>query len=129
MIPMILTSPPRSKDQTNNKEKDNTTQNRKKQLDVCPNATMIQNQNPNPWIPCGSYILNSFQCIPTSHDFSMIIRIIMDYASSFSKVKIHPHHQAHPPHVVAPLGSPIVVGWRAQPLRVAKSLTSLPSNG
>ena len=86
--PMILTSPPRSKDQT-----DNTAQNKKKQFDVCPNAAMIQNQNPNPWIPCESNILYSFQCIPTSHDFSMMIRIIQDHASSSSssKVVIRPH--------------------------------------
>ena len=38
---MILTSPPLSKDQTNNKEKDNTTQNSKKQIDVCPNAAVM----------------------------------------------------------------------------------------
>ena len=90
---------------------------------------MIQNQNPNPWIPCGSYILNSFQCIPTSHDFSMMIRIIQDYASSSSKVEICPHHQAYPPHVAASLVSPVVLRWRTEPLRVARSLTSLPSNG
>ena len=99
---MILTSPPRSKDQTDNKEKDNTTQNNIKQLDICPNAAMIQNQNPNPWIPFGSYILDSFQCMPTSHDFSTMIRIIQDHASFSSKVAIHPHHQTHPPHVAAP---------------------------
>ena len=126
---MILTSPPHSKDQTINKEKDNTAQNNTKQLDVRPNAAMIQNQNPNPWIPCRSYILNSFQCIPTSHNFSMMIRIIQDYAASSSKVEIRPHHQTHPPHIAAPLGSPVVVRWRAQALRVARSLTSLPPNG
>ena len=82
---MILTSPARSKDQTDNKEKDNTTQNNKKQLDVCPNASMIQNQNPNLWIPGGSNILGSFQCIPTSYDFSTMIRIIQDRASSSSE--------------------------------------------
>ena len=59
-----------------------------KQVDVYPNAVMIQNQSPNPWIPCGSYILNCFQCIPTSHDFSMMIRIIQDHASSSSKVDV-----------------------------------------
>ena len=125
---MILTSPPRSKDQTNNKEKDNTTQNSKKQIDVCPNAVMIQNQSPNLWIPRRSYILNSFRCIPTSHDFSIMIRIIQDHTSSSSKVEIRPHHQAHPPHVAAPLGSLVVVRWHAQSLRVATSLTSLIPN-
>ena len=79
--------------------------------------------------PCGSYILGSFQCIPTLHDFIMMIWIIQDYASSSSKVGIRPHHQAHPPHVAAPLGSPIMVWWHAQPLRVARSLTNLPPNG
>ena len=129
---MILTSPPRSKDQKDNWEKDNTAQNNKKQLDVHPNAAMIQNQNPNPWISCGSYILRSFQCISTSYDFSMMIRIIQDCGSSSSKVEIRPHHQAHPPHpshVAAPLGFPVVVRWRTQPLHVARSLTSLPPNG
>ena len=57
---MILPSAPRPKDQTNNKEKNNTRQNNTKQLDDCPNAAMIQNHNPNLWIPCGSYILDSF---------------------------------------------------------------------
>ena len=125
---MILTSPPHSKDQPNHKEKDNTTENSKKQFDVCPNAAMLQNQDPNPWIPYGSYTLNSFQCIPTSHDFSMMIRVTQSHASSSSKVEIRHHHQAHPPHVATPLGSPIVVRWHAQPLRVARSLTSLAQN-
>ena len=110
--------------------KKNTTQQKttKKQFDVCPNAVMIQNQNSNPWIPCGSYILNSFQCIPTSHDFNMMIRVIQDHASSSSKVEICPHHQAHPPDITAPLGSPVVVQWHAQPLHVARSLNSLTPN-
>ena len=59
----------------------------------------------------------------------MMIRIIQDHASSSSKVEIRHHHQAHPPHVAAPLGSPVVVRWHAQPLRVARSLTSLLPNG
>ena len=58
----------------------------------------------------------------------MMIRIIQDHASSSSKVEIRPHHQAHPPHVAAPLGSLVVVQWHAQPLRVARSLTSLTPN-
>ena len=99
-----------------------------KQIDLCPNAAMIQNQSPNPWIPFGSYIFNSFRCIPTSHDFSIMIRIIQDHASSSSKVEIRPHHQVHSPHVAAPLGSLVVVRWHAQSLRVARSLTSLTPN-
>ena len=57
-----------------------------------------------------------------------MIRIIQDHVSSSPKVEIRPHHQAHPPHVAAPLGSPVVVRWRAQPLHAARSLTNLPPN-
>ena len=58
-----------------------------------------------------------------------MVRIIQDHASSSFKVEIRPHHQAHPPpHVTAPLGSLVVVRWHAQPLRVARLLTSLTPN-
>ena len=49
-------------------------------------------------------------------------------AKASVSVEIRPHHQAHSPHVAAPLGSLIVVRWHAQSLRVARSLTSLTPN-
>ena len=148
MIPYDPDLAPHSKDQPNHKEKDNTTENSKKQFDVCANAAMLQNQNPNPWIPCGSYILNSFQCIPKPHDFSMMIRIIQDHAESPSGRRFRaissnsavqsirrfiPRSQLRTAsssseklnNLSSSSGSLVVVRWRAQPFLVGRSLTSL----